>query len=124
MDINNFKMDIRLRVDIQNELFGHSFLSRGDIPAANNRFFRWVWENKRHICEETMRPLGAEFAAVYCSHIITRGSHPEMSLDPRNINLLCPEMHNKWEFGDRDTMRIFPQNARIISLLKAEYNKL
>lgn len=124
LDYSVFKMDVALRVDLQNELFGHSALGRGDIVAANNRFFRWIWDNKPRICEETMRPLGSEFAAVYCSHIMTRGAFPEMAIDPRNINLLTPESHNKWEFGDRTKMRIYPKNKKIIDLLISEYNEL
>lgn len=57
LDIRNFRLDIRLRVEIQRELFGHCVLGRGDIPVANQRFFRWVWEHKPHRCEETLRPL-------------------------------------------------------------------
>ena len=45
IDIRNFKMDIRLRVEIQRELFGHCVFGRGaNIMAAKERFFRWVWE--------------------------------------------------------------------------------
>lgn len=72
LDIRNFRLDIRLRVELQRELFGHCVLGRGDIPVANQRFFRWVWEHKPHRCEETLRPLH-NFSATYCSHILPRG---------------------------------------------------
>ena len=123
MDIKNFKMDIRLRVEIQREIFGHCVTGRGDIPAANDRFFRWIWEHKPHQCEETLRPL-KQYSAVYMSHILTRGGNPEMAHDPRNINVLTFECHNRWENGDRKNMRIFPGNIRIIELLKSEYQTL
>lgn len=71
LDIRNFRLDIRLRVEIQRELFGHCVLGRGDIPVANQRFFRWVWEHKPHRCEETLRPLH-NFSATYCPHILPR----------------------------------------------------
>ena len=95
LDYKRFTMDIRLRVEIQRELFGYCVFGRGNIPQANERFFRWIWEHKPHQCEETLRPLSS-YSAVYCSHILTRGSHPEMAHDPRNINILCFEMHNRW----------------------------
>lgn len=38
LDIRNFRLDIRLRVELQRELFGHCVLGRGDIPVANQRF--------------------------------------------------------------------------------------
>ena len=115
-----FKMDVRLRVEIQTELFGRG---RIDTMRANEKFFRWVWNHKPHYCEETMKPLKT-YSAVYCSHILTRGAFPEMATDPRNINLLCPEMHNRWENGDRERMRIYWKNKEIINLLKEEYNEL
>lgn len=123
LDYKRFTMDIRLRVEIQRELFGHCVFGRGNIPQANERFFRWVWEHKPHQCEETLRPLPS-YSAVYCSHILTRGSHPEIAHDPRNINILCFEMHNRWENGDRERMRIYPANMRLIELMKTEYQQL
>lgn len=123
IDIRNFKMDIHLRVEIQRELFGHCVLGRGDIPVANQRFFRWIWDHKPHRCEETLKPLHG-FSAIYCSHILTRGAYPEMAHDPRNINILCFEMHNKWENGDRKSMRIYPGNELIIKQLVQDYNIL
>lgn len=110
-----FAMDIRLRVEIQRELFG-----TGHTPQENERFYRWCWDHYPHICAETMRPL-KQYSATYISHILTRGAHPEMAHDPRNVNILCFEMHNRWENGDRQNMRIFAGNQLIIEQLKREY---
>lgn len=124
IDIRNFKMDIRLRVEIQRELFGHCVFGRGaNIMAANERFFRWVRDNKPHRCEECLKPL-RNYSAVYCSHILTRGAFPEAAHDARNINILCFEHHNEWENGNRERMRIYPANMRLIELMKAEYQQL
>lgn len=124
IDIRNFKMDIRLRVEIQRELFAHCVFGRGaNIMAANERFFRWVWDNKPHRCEECLKPL-RNYSAVYCSHILTRGAFPEAAHDARNINILCFEHHNEWENGNRERMRIYPANMRLIELMKAEYQQL
>ena len=118
----HFRLDIKLREQIQNKLFGHCITGRGnDVMAANERFFRWVWEYKPHYCEECMRPLRS-YSVVYCSHILTRGAHPEMAHDPRNINILCFEHHNMWENGNRKRMRIYPGNQRIINELLKDYN--
>lgn len=115
-----FSIDIHLRVELQRELFGRNVI---DTMRANEKFFRWVWEHKPHMCEETLRPLH-NYSAVYCSHILTRGAYPEMATDPRNINILCFEMHNRWENGDRENMRIYPGNMMLIELMKNEYNTL
>ena len=124
LDTNNFQIEISLRVEIQKKLFGHCEIGRGDIPAANQRFFKWVWEHKPHYCEECLRPLN-KFAAIYCSHILTRGAHPEMAHDARNINILCPEDHCRWEHATtRKAMRIYSKNMLMIETLKKEYSQL
>lgn len=107
-----FDLNIKLRIRLQHQLFGSLF--------EHEVFYRWVWARKRHICEETMRPL-EQYSAAYISHILTKGAHPEMAHDPRNINILCYEAHNQWEFGDRQKMRIFESNKLIIEKLKNEY---
>lgn len=122
LDMKNFILDIRLRIEIQQRLFGRGVYGR-DTMQANERFFRWVWNHRPHICEETMRPL-ANYSAVYCSHILSRGAFPEMATDPRNINILCLEAHTRWEHGNRETMRIFARNKRIIEILKYEYQSI
>lgn len=113
-----FALEINLRLSIQRELFG-----TGHTPAENERFYRWCWDHYPHICSETMRPL-RQYSATYVSHILTRGAHPEMAHDPRNINILCFEQHNRWENGDRERMRIYRSNQRIIEQLKREYSTL
>ena len=110
-----FAMDIRLRVCIQRELFG-----TGHTPEENEKFYRWCWNHYPHICQETMRPL-KQYSATYVSHILTKGAHPEMAHDPRNVNILCFEMHNKWENGDRKSMRVYAINQLTIEQLKSEY---
>ena len=123
IDIRNFRLEIGLRVEIQREIFGHCITGMGDIPAANERFFRWVWEHKPHQCEECLKPL-RNYSAVYCSHILTRGAYPEAAHDARNINILCFEHHNQWENGNKTKMRIYPGNIRIIKTIKKEYGSL
>ena len=128
MDNRFFRMDIGLRVEIQKEIFGHCIFGRGDIPAANERFYRWVWDHKPHICEETTQPLRF-YSASFISHILTRGANPEIAHDPRNINILCLAAHNRWENPgegpekNREGMRIYPGNVRIIELLKTDYQR-
>ena len=69
-----------------------------------------------------MRPL-KEYSATYISHILTRGAHPEMAHDPRNINILCFRHHNQWEHATtRRTMRIYRGNLLKVQELKKEYD--
>lgn len=123
IDVAHFSIDIRLRVDIQREQFGHCVFGRGNIPVANQRFYEWVWKNKPHYCEECLRPF-PQYSSVYCSHILSRGANPDMAHDGRNINILCYECHQKWENGDREKMRIFEKNKQTIEILQNEYSSI
>ena len=110
-----FNVDINLRVEIQRSLFGPI--------TEHEKFFRWIWEHKPHHCEECLKPLH-HYSAVYCSHILTRGAHPEMAHDCKNINIVCFAHHSQWENGNRQTMRIYEKNMRIIEKLTNEYLQL
>lgn len=129
LDYKHFCLAPALRVEIQRSMFGGvvGVKCRRCIPVANERFFRWVWEHKTpndpHVCEECGRPLYS-YSAMYCSHILARGAHPEMAHDPRNINILCGRCHEKWENGNRAEMRITPGNMRLIRLMREEYQTL
>ena len=50
--------------------------------------------------------------------------HPEMAHDPRNVNILSFEMHNRRENGDRRNMRIYRANLLTVEQLKKEYREL
>lgn len=110
-----FTIDFQLRLEWQNETFGGM-----DIPKANEKFYRYMWENKPHYCEECMKPL-QKYSSAFISHILSRGAHPEMAHDVRNVNILCLPHHNQWENGKRETMRIFLPNLKTIKILKKEY---
>lgn len=112
-----FSLDINLRVSIQRELFG-----TGHTTEENERFYRFCWEHYPHRCEECMRPL-RQYSATYVSHILTRGAHPELAHDCRNVNILCFSHHSVWENGDRQNMRIYRINQLTIEMLKNEYRK-
>ena len=105
-------MDMALRAEIQNDLFA------GDM----NKFYRYCWHSRPHVCEETMQPLNA-YSAVHISHILSRGAHPEMAFDPRNVNILSFPAHQTWETGNRKGMRIYELNLIIIKILKDDYKK-
>lgn len=113
-----FHIEFSLRMEIQHYLFG-----KGHTPQQNEKFYKFCWDIYPHYCQECMKPL-RNYSAVHISHIITRASHPELAHDARNINILCFEHHNQWENGDRQNMRIYPGNVRIIELLKKEYQSL
>lgn len=108
-------MTIELRRDIQKEMFGKNNAS------GNQKFYKYCLEHKPLVCEECGCPINHP-SAYNVSHILTRGAHPEMAHDPRNVNILCPKHHSAWENGDRQSMLICNKNKWIIARLKVEYN--
>ena len=107
-------MAIDLRREIQREMFGkHN-------AQGNARFYKYIIDHKPHVCEECGRPIRYP-SAINVSHILSRGAHPELSFDPRDVNMLCWECHQKWENGNRQEMLIYENNQRIINQLKKEY---
>lgn len=118
--LKEFTIDIKLRIEIQRQFFGNSELSKGDILKANEKFYKYIWNNKKHYCEECLKPL-KNYSASFISHILSRGSSPEIAHDVRNVNILCLDHHNQWEFGNKKIMRIYPKNIQIIKTLKSEY---
>jgi hypothetical protein len=115
----DFDIEIHLRKQIQDDLWGSD---QTNILHRRN-FFLWIWEHKMHICEETGTFLGAQMSAEFMSHILTRGAHVEMWNDPRNINILTPDSHRKWETGKREKMKIWDKNKETIAQLKSDYAK-
>lgn len=112
--IDFFDFDIELRNNIQRELFGD------DREKANEKYYHYIWQNKKHLCEECAKPLYA-YSAVFISHILPRGSYPEIAHDVRNSNILCFEHHSQWENGKKQEMSIYRKNKIIINTLKKEY---
>lgn len=109
-----FELPIALRKSIQKEKFG------GNNAQGNEKFYKFCIRHLPHQCEECLKPIEHP-TAVNVSHILSRGAHPEMAHDIRNVNFLCFEHHAKWENGDRKSMRIWAKNERTIEKLKHEY---
>lgn len=103
-----------MRISVQKGLFGKNG------AEGNAKFYKWVIEHKENICEECGKPI-RHATAINVSHILSRGAHPAMAHDPRNTNILCADCHAKWENGDREAMKIYAKNEKLIRALKQEY---
>ena len=111
-------LDHALRREIQKAKFG------GNDDAGNAKFYAYCLHHKACVCENCGKPIRHPWA-TNVSHILTRGSHPEMAHDPRNVNILCWECHELWEHTttrDRLNPWFVEKNERTISKLKREYN--
>ena len=116
IDWRIFTIDIKLRIQLQYELFGT------DLEKANIKFYHYVWEHSIHKCHETGKPLN-NYSSVFISHIISKGADRRMAIDPRNANILSYTAHQQWEYGKRKRMNIWPLNRLIIKMLKDDYGK-
>lgn len=113
-----FDLEIGLRIAIQKEKFGKN------DDEGNAKFYHYCLTHFPMVCENCGKPIRYPWA-TNVSHILTRGAHPEMAHDPRNINVLCAECHELWEHKTtRDRLRMWfvEKNERTIEELKREYN--
>lgn len=113
-----FSLPIELRKELQEFTFGNP--RRGNTAAVNSKFYKWVWDNKPHFCEECGAYLPF-YSAAFVSHIQSRGAHPETAHDPRNTNIVCKPDHDKWETGKRTVMKIYRKNVKTLAVLAVEY---
>lgn len=120
------KMDIKLRVNVQNKLFGGASAHK-NILQANDKYYHYCFERSYKTCENCgyplykLRNLDNVYSSVYVSHILTRGSNPQLAHDPRNHNILCKDCHDKWENGFKQEMMVYFGNMIVINEMKKEY---
>lgn len=67
--------------------------------TGEKSLFLEIWNERPHNCVKCGIFLGYEPKVYYFSHIKSKGSHPELRLDKSNIELLCFDCHQKYEFG-------------------------
>ena len=67
--------------------------------TGERELFLNTWLKRVHICENCTISLGNEPKTFYFSHIKSKGAHPELRLDENNIELLCLDCHQAWEFN-------------------------
>jgi len=124
----HIKLDISLRISIQNKLFGHTTLSKKNIPQANDKYYHYCYNYGPLVCENCgdslyrNRNILGSYSATYISHILSRSNKPEMAHDPRNFNKLCAKCHDKWESQKKNEMLIFMDNQIIIKELLKDYS--
>lgn len=77
-------------------------VNRGFHSTGERELFLKIWNQRLHICNKCGKLLGDEPKPVFFSHIKSKGAHPELRLDPDNIELLCEDCHHRYEFGRRN----------------------
>lgn len=106
---------------------------RREIHRMDRELYKYIFDTRPHECEECGRTLPSIFSivdevsgisSIVCieqySHIMTKGAFPEFRHHKKNINRLCREHHDQWEFGDRQNMKIFASNQITIQEILEE----
>lgn len=96
------------------------------VIKRDEEIYEEVWNMKDHVCEECECDLGDRFRddngkiidRFRYSHILGKDLYPEHRHNTHNFNLLCLECHQKWEYGDKKSMKIYEPNQVIIRELK------
>lgn len=105
---------------------------RLEVLRKDRETYFKVFNSKPHKCEECGEPLPDVFedyegniVAIYrFSHILSKRAYPEFRHSELNINLLCLNCHQTWEFGYKKSMKIYENNQKIIQKMKDDYNNL
>jgi hypothetical protein len=98
------KKDVLEKVEWKGKKFSTKALEQ---IKKDNEFYKEIWAEREHICEECGIYLGDVMNKVFMSHHLTKGSTPTQRYNKLNINLLCYQHHSDWEFGDKKKMRIY-----------------
>lgn len=68
-------------------------------PTGEKELFLEIWGERPHVCTKCDRYLSGQPLAGYFSHIKSKGAHPELRLDKDNIEIVCLNCHQEYEFN-------------------------
>lgn len=71
-----------------------------------------IWDAREHVCKECEEPLPNTWHKENFSHNLPKGTYKNMRYCAANIDLVCFDCHQKWEFGDRKSMKIYNEKHR------------
>ena len=77
-------------------------------------------ESKERVCENCDCQIPFP-SATNVSHIVTKGSNSFVRSHPLNYFYLCLGCHHVYDFGDRISMRIYPESLRRKQIIIREY---
>ena len=88
---------------------------------VDEEYYEKIFNMKPNLCEECLCQLPQEFrdsegkviARWQYSHILPKSTYPEHRHNLMNMNRLCLKHHEKWENGDKKSMRIWKGNVEL-----------
>ncbi len=91
--------------------------------------FIWIWENRPHKCQLTDVELnfieGSEEWFQVFGHILRKSKYTYFKLNPDNIVLLHPDIHNKMDnwTSDMKEVKLHSEWLELQRHMKVEYEK-
>lgn len=96
------KKDVLEKVEWKGKKFSSKALEQ---IKRDNEFYKEIWKEREHICEECGIHLGDVLNKAFISHILTKGSTPTLRHDKDNVQIYCFFHHQQKEFGDFRSMK-------------------
>lgn len=69
-------------------------------PTGELVLFEAIWKSRPHVCQVTDQPI-KHFSVSCFMHVLSKGAYPKFRLFDRNILLVMPDVHDKYDCGDR-----------------------
>lgn len=108
-------------------------LKRLETLKRDKETYFEVFQSKEPVCEgcgcllPNVFEANDQIIAIWqYSHILSKGSFPELRHNPKNFNRLCFKCHQIWEFGGeegRKELSCYDKNQEIISELYESIHK-
>ena len=79
---------------------------KNDKKKAQERdLFVEIWNERPHYCENCKESLGVNQKCIILAIFKSKGAYPSLRLVKSNIELLCLQCHQLWDFGDRNEFK-------------------
>lgn len=95
-----------------------------EVKEKDKATYFEVFNSKPNECEECQCELSDLFEidgkvvdVWQYSHILGKKAYPEFRNNKLNFNRLCLQHHQQWEFGNRQSMKIYETNQATINQL-------
>lgn len=72
-------------------------ISKVRKPTGEAELFKAIWIVRPHVCTNCRTALGDEIRTYFFAHIKSKGAHPELRLEPKNISLMCLQCHTAYD---------------------------
>lgn len=98
---------------------------RAEVLRKDRELYLYIFNTKPNECEECGAMLpdvfeseGGIIAIYQYSHILSKGHEPKLRHCKLNVQKLCLQCHQIWEFGNKEKMKIYKRNQILIEKMR------